>query len=666
MESAGLLTKLLDQAQVEFTKVKPLIPTYSHLLISALFPICIGAHASLTRPSSAAKPAKRAKDDKNKEDSDEDEDEEEEGEAETSVQKMEGLDPSDAIMFPLMAGATLASLYVLMKWLNDLALLNKILGIYFSQAGTFFVCAFVRDGFSVFRSFIFPTRYSRDGTVWKANQRNRKFVAIKDNGTPVPDVQHRTSPLPGLLSSVPLPTSLNDALWRLRGVAYKKATLRAYIRAVAELKARFTILDVTSVILAITAVSYFTFVTKPWWLTNFLGISLCYGSMQLISPTTFWTGSLVLSALFFYDIYFVFFTPMMVTVAKGLDIPAKLLFPRPAPPGEDPDLVSMAMLGLGDIVVPGMVIGLALRFDLFLYYKAKGALLSTGEKNNEKNSGNAEPGKIPYVSAAGGWGERFWTSLSSPVTAIPPQHADGKLTFREAKTFPKAYFHASIVGYVIGMLVTLLAMQISSSPQPALLYLVPGVLGSLWMTAAVNGDIKEMWHFSDAVEEEEEEKDADKEKDEKKSEEKEKEKEKKESTSDRGFFAKVLSGEYAKQVQDYLFESAKPSKSAKDEEEIKKKQRQAEDDKSTSLNLISFSISLPKPKSKSAATKDKEEDKNAREKNTPSKGEGEGDEEGSDTGSAPSSSSSTPVLVAGNGGVVEEPVMKKRRTRKGA
>ena len=32
--------------------------------------------------------------------------------------------------------------------------------------------------------------------------------------------------------------------------------------------------------------------------------------------------------LFFYDIFWVFFTPVMVTVAKSFDAPIKLLFPR--------------------------------------------------------------------------------------------------------------------------------------------------------------------------------------------------------------------------------------------------------------------------------------------------------------------------------------------------
>ncbi|OJD14148.1 hypothetical protein AJ78_05475 [Emergomyces pasteurianus Ep9510] len=679
MDYAGLFAKLLDQVQLEFTKCKPLIPTYSHLLVSALFPIYIGAHASLTRPSSAAKPTKPKNtndepiiDRENDEDAEEEDEEEEE--EETSLKKMEGLEPSDAIMFPIMAGLTLGGLYLLINWLKDPAILNKFLGFYFSQAGTVFAISFMRDGFSLLRSFIFPSRYALHGFVWKANQRRRVFVPIRNDDLPQEQVEEqRRSPLPGHLGNISLPTSLLDALWRVRGFVYKKATLRAYVRAVIEVKSRFTIFDVVSTILALMAVYYFTFVAKPWWLTNFLGFSFSYGAMQFMSPTTFWTGSLVLSALFFYDIYFVFFTPLMVTVAKSLDIPIKLVFPRPAAPGEDPDLVSMAMLGLGDIVIPGMVIGLALRFDLFLYYKAKAALLN-------------KPEKIPYVNAVGSWGERFWTtwftSASRYARLTFPRRQDGKLTPHEARNFPKTYFHVSLIGYVGGMLATLLAMQMSNHAQPALLYLVPGVLGSLWTTALIKGDIKDMWNFSDALEEEED-KEAEKGKGTgDKSGEKEKEKGKESVPSPYGLFRKIFFGEDSK-ASTLIPSSTSASKEAPESTEAAndkdkdKTKKPTENESRTTLDLISFSISLPKPKQRTGTNttidaNDQQADDDAKmSQGNPTKRAEETEEEedeefdASNSESEPSSSSSSPVLVvAGASARAEEPVMKKRRTRR--
>lgn len=95
---------------------------YIHLILAAVFPIYIGAHASLRRPPSAAVPKKKTAAEKAKS---WEEDEEEEV-------HIEGLTPSDAVLFPVMAGITLAVLYGIIKWLNDPRLLNKILNVYFS------------------------------------------------------------------------------------------------------------------------------------------------------------------------------------------------------------------------------------------------------------------------------------------------------------------------------------------------------------------------------------------------------------------------------------------------------------------------------------------------------------------------------------------------------
>lgn len=50
----------------------------------------------------------------------------------------------------------------------------------------------------------------------------------------------------------------------------------------------------------------------------------------------------------------------MVTVAKSFDAPIKLVFPK----NLLADPLQFSMLGLGDIVIPGIFIALLLRFDL--------------------------------------------------------------------------------------------------------------------------------------------------------------------------------------------------------------------------------------------------------------------------------------------------------------
>lgn len=164
----------------------------------------------------------------------------------------------------------------------------------------------------------------------------------------------------------------------------------------------------------------------------------------------------------------------MITVATSLDVPIKLVFPGPKHGG---------MLGLGDIVLPGIIMALALRFDLYLHYLRK--------PSPRTISHSLTPSSIPkptYKPATGRWGERFWT-WSLPNSAIPSELA-GVL-------FSKVYFYASVIGYVVGMITTLVVLNIFHHAQPALLYLVPGVLIALWGTALCRGELHLMWNYTE-------------------------------------------------------------------------------------------------------------------------------------------------------------------------
>jgi minor histocompatibility antigen H13 len=190
---------------------------------------------------------------------------------------------------------------------------------------------------------------------------------------------------------------------------------------------------------------------------------------------------------------------MMVTVAKTLDVPIKLVFPRPAHPDSPSTAPSLAMLGLGDVVLPGIMMGLALRFDLFLFYLRR-QKHTAAVAQADGTPGEATVEKPKYFSLAGRWSDHFWThSLTGRPLFIEAKESKPEPPF----TFPKTYFKASLVGYILGMLATLSVMHIWGHAQPALLYLVPGVLGSLWLTALLKGELSLMWDFSEAVEDEE-------------------------------------------------------------------------------------------------------------------------------------------------------------------
>ena len=325
-------------------------------------------------------------------------------------------------------------------------------------------------------------------------------IESKQKGSP--SVEQKSQALEPSAASTLSSAKVIDTVSTLRELLSQQLDVRVYIHRTVEAKFKIGLQGITSLFLAVVGVLYFNLIGKPWWLTNLLGFSFAYSALQIMSPTTSWTGTLILGALFVYDIYFVFFTPLMVAVATQLDIPAKLVFPRPSRPNEDPAKQALFMLGLGDILLPGMMIAFALRFDLYLFYLRKQTQPPIDEPESLEDAANEsaseeaiEPTKATWHSATGGWGERFWYSKDDILRS---KRFKGVL-------FPKTYFYASVIGYLLGMLCTLGVMEIYGHAQPALLYLVPGVLGSMWGTALIKGDIKTLWSFDEAEEERESE-----------------------------------------------------------------------------------------------------------------------------------------------------------------
>ncbi|KAF2350866.1 Peptidase A22B signal peptide peptidase [Trinorchestia longiramus] len=102
---------------------------------------------------------------------------------------------------------------------------------------------------------------------------------------------------------------------------------------------------------------------KHWIANNLLGLAFAVNGIELLSLNSVTTGALLLSGLFVYDIFWVFGTNVMVTVAKSFEAPIKLVFPQDLLEKGVLQADNFAMLGLGDIVIPGIFIALLLRFD---------------------------------------------------------------------------------------------------------------------------------------------------------------------------------------------------------------------------------------------------------------------------------------------------------------
>lgn len=118
------------------------------------------------------------------------------------------------------------------------------------------------------------------------------------------------------------------------------------------------------------AVGVWYIVKKHWIANNIFGLAFAVNGIEFLQLNQILNGCILLGGLFFYDIFWVFGTDVMVSVAKSFDAPIKLIFPQ--------DLIEhgiyadkMALLGLGDIVIPGIFIAILLRYDISLKRDSK-------------------------------------------------------------------------------------------------------------------------------------------------------------------------------------------------------------------------------------------------------------------------------------------------------
>ncbi|KAM7404183.1 hypothetical protein PAMP_011553 [Pampus punctatissimus] len=102
---------------------------------------------------------------------------------------------------------------------------------------------------------------------------------------------------------------------------------------------------------------------KHWIANNLFGLAFALNGVELLHLNNVSTGCILLGGLFVYDVFWVFGTNVMVTVAKSFEAPIKLVFPQDLLE-KGLDARNFAMLGLGDIVIPGIFIALLLRFDV--------------------------------------------------------------------------------------------------------------------------------------------------------------------------------------------------------------------------------------------------------------------------------------------------------------
>ncbi|KAG5490461.1 hypothetical protein JKF63_00581 [Porcisia hertigi] len=96
-----------------------------------------------------------------------------------------------------------------------------------------------------------------------------------------------------------------------------------------------------------------------WIAMNVLAFSMAVTTLELLPVHGFATSFVLLLGLFFYDIFWVFGSDVMLIVATGIEGPMKIVFPQTI----FGDWSKKSLLGLGDIIVPGLFICQTLVFS---------------------------------------------------------------------------------------------------------------------------------------------------------------------------------------------------------------------------------------------------------------------------------------------------------------
>ncbi|KAH9449060.1 hypothetical protein MJO29_009926 [Puccinia striiformis f. sp. tritici] len=310
---------------------------------------------------------------------------------------VERMTSEDAYWFPVLGSGALLGLYLVFKYLNK-DLINALFAGYFSLMGSGALATML----------VTITKSTLGPELW-ANQTKYKFRLTRNPA---------------------------DVLFSLRFTNWHVA----YI--------------VISVILS--AVQWYT---KQWMLSNMFALSFAFNAITLLKLDSFKTGTVLLGGLFIYDVWWVFGSShafgesVMVSVAKNFAAPIKITWPRAIADILSTDEKKFAMLGLGDIVMPGIFVALSLRYD---YKKAY---------------------------------DKIVKSTSGPINK--------KTILSPTSNFPRPYFYTCMASYIFGLGTTMAVMHFFKAAQPALLYLSPACTGSVLLLAMINGDTQEYWRWED-------------------------------------------------------------------------------------------------------------------------------------------------------------------------
>lgn len=396
------------------------IPFYINVVVTSTLIVYIGCHRSLHLLTSEADGGIAEKD-------------------------KDMLSTGDALRFPLVGSCALGGLYLAFKYYKEYA--SLILAIYFSFVG------------------IYTLTSTYAPVLQQLLHMSPKKYGIKKTTVPVVgevELLLNISEMLMLIVAIVIISLYNmkDFIELAKIVlAYLEKNIVAFTPTISTVIIPF--LDTLA-----TATKLFH---KHFFINNILGVSFCIQAIEKVSIGSYYIGTILLSGLFFYDIFWVFATEVMVSVAKNLDGPIKLLFPRKFKDINIPDSKNeFSLLGLGDIVIPGFFIALLLRFDA----------VNAKVNKDSYTSPFAKPFFIGnIISYALGLSVTIGVMMSpAEWNAIALKHLKELTPFINYGDFEFKFFH---------------------NAQPALLYLVPFCIGGSMLVGLATGKFNQMMKYNE-------------------------------------------------------------------------------------------------------------------------------------------------------------------------
>lgn len=242
-------------------------------------------------------------------------------------------------------------------------------------------------------------------------------------------------------------------------------------------------------------------------INNLLACAIAVDVLQLLGLSSFRAAALFLVGLAVYDVVWVFASPalagenVMLKVATSdvMSGPTKLLFPRfPGSVSEATDY-PFSLLGLGDVVIPGLLAALSLKFDASraVNMKARGIAAAEAIQAAIDSLDDDATGQEIADAAADAAEVAFDKVADGESKGGEDEVASRRNAASESVLVQRTYFLPALLAYGGGLGITFYANKVMNMAQPALLYLIPSMLIIIGGVAVIRGEVGRVWTFTD-------------------------------------------------------------------------------------------------------------------------------------------------------------------------